>query len=459
MTTTLTDKWAAMGDWSPLAALKQAASTRWLVDGVIPSGSINWMVAAPESFKTFLGLDLAACIASGRPWHGRETAAAVVLYIAAEGGSDIHIRRAAADLAAGDTGPLCIVQARPRLDEATGLATLLALVQDVTGGYNMPGWSMGLAFPEVEAFHERAYRGEGYLTPDERIAYNFITQNDEPDDKTPVRTREAYAGHLATLKAIGWDDTTMELTEGALRSRLSPWDAAMAQVYEDVHCQAPAGIDPVQAKNVFLVIDTYSQTSADDAKGTVSKYIKTLRDLQEKAAALGGTVTVLVVDHTTKSGESYMGSLAKEGDSDTMMEVVRHGQGNSFTVKSAKLKQGPKFLPIHLRMAPITLDGFNDAMGRPLTSLVVVDGEKAHQVRQAVGANRDTAAATLLALLEGEGAISADSLRRLYTAHPSNAQKNAATVSRSFQRALAKLTDTGAIAKADNGDISLPGLV
>lgn len=419
----LIEKWAELGTWSPLAALKNAAETKWLIDGVIPAGSINWLVAPPQSLKTFVALDMATCIANGRPWHGRETDGAVVLYLAAEGGNDIHVRRAAMDMVANDTGPLCIAQMRPRLDEHCGLATLLGLVSRVT---HTTGYMIGLDFPENGAYY--SYAWEKYLTETERARSDALEAADDMDGA------RAYGIRLA-------------------RPRFDAWDEAMAKVTDDL-CETVTTVCPKLAKTVFLVIDTYSQTSADDVKGTVSAYIKTLRDLQDKATALGGTVTVLVVDHTTKSGESYMGSLAKEGDSDTMLELDRHGNSYGVTLKCAKMKMAVPFAPIHLELCPFVLEGYTDALGRPLTSLIVGDGEQAHKVRRAAGAESDTAAAIVLGLV-GESSTSEGELRRLFTAHPANAQKKAESVSRTFRRALDSLTAIKAISVDSEGAVRI----
>lgn len=446
---TLAAKWAAIGDWSPLAALKRTSETKWLIDGVIPSGSISWMVAAPSSFKTFLALDMAACIASGRTWHGHETDQAVVLYVAGEGDDDIHVRRAAAEMAAGDTGPLRLVQMRPRLDEPHGLASLLALVQGVTDGYRYGG--TGLAFPEVNAHSDAVYYGKGYLTPDEQVAHDFVRLEAAPDDDEPPSAHRIYNAHLDLVQRLGYDMDNMEFKPEALRSRFNAWDEAMAQVDDMDGLQFPGGLDTRTAKHVFLVIDTYSQTSADDAKGTVSRYIKTLRDLQEKAAALGGVVTVLVVDHTTKSGDSYMGSLAKLGDSDTMIEVDRHGTDNAVTIKSLKMRSGANFEPIHLNLVPFTLEGFTDAQDRPLMSLVVSDGEQAHRIRKAAGAAGDTAAALVLTVLTGAGECNKADLRQRYSEHPTNKGKSEETVKRAFNRALLHLTESDIVLVSSDG--------
>jgi hypothetical protein len=420
---TLADKWAAMGTWSPLAALKRTGETHALVDGVLPSGSITVAAGNPGDFKTFIAMDLATCVASGRPWHGRETARAVVLYIAAEGGDDIHVRRAAADIAAGDTGPVCIVQMRPRLDEPQGLASLLALVEDVT--YDGHG---GAGFNEIQTYY-RDSRGDKYLSPEERVIYESKSED----------AADEYALHLS-------------------RPRFSDWDEAIAQVYEDMLMQVPGGVDPAMATNVFMVIDTYSQTSADDTKAVVSRYIKTLRDLQEKSAALGVTVTILLVDHLTKSGDAYMGSLAKLGDTDGMVLVERHGGSNAVTLKCVKMKTGTAFAPIHLDMAPITLDGFTDALGRPLASLCVVDGTLGQKIRSAAGTDRNTTAAVLLALLTNAGQCTERELRERYLAHPPNLQKKPESVDRAFKRAFARLTQDN-IVVTDQDGVLTPAIV
>jgi hypothetical protein len=419
----LTTKWAELGTWSPVAALMRTADTHALVDGVVPSGAIVVAVGSPGDFKTFISMDVATCIASGRPWHGRATAPAVVLYIAAEGGDDIHIRRAAADLAAGDTGPVCIVQMRPRLDEPQGLACLLALVEEIT--YD---GSAGAGFPEIQKYFTDS-RGGAYLTPEERETYDSKSGVDQDD-------ADEYALRLS-------------------RPRFSPWDESIALVYEDMRIQLPGGVDPAIAKNVFVVIDTYSQTSADDTKAVVSRYIKTLRDLQEKAAALGVTVTVMVVDHLTKSGDAYMGSLAKLGDTDGMILVERHGDSNGVTLKCLKMKTGTPFAPIHLGMAPITLDEFTDALGRPLTSLHVVDGELGHKIRKAAGGAGNTAAAVVIELLMAAGSATPQDLRESFITHQSNLQKARGTVTTAFRRAFDKLTQDNIVLVGADGVLTL----
>ena len=65
----------------------------WLIQGVIPQRSFVALYAPPASFKSFVALDIAECIATGRPFLGNEiTRRGAVLYIAGEGHGGIGSR-------------------------------------------------------------------------------------------------------------------------------------------------------------------------------------------------------------------------------------------------------------------------------------------------------------------------------------------------------------------------------
>jgi hypothetical protein len=65
----------------------------WLVQGVIPQRSFVALYAPPASFKSFVALDIAECIATGRPFLGNQISKqGAVLYIAGEGHGGIGSR-------------------------------------------------------------------------------------------------------------------------------------------------------------------------------------------------------------------------------------------------------------------------------------------------------------------------------------------------------------------------------
>lgn len=56
----------------------------FLIDGILVENSIHAFYGATGAGKTFAAIDMALCIATGRPWFGRDTLPAAVLWIAAE---------------------------------------------------------------------------------------------------------------------------------------------------------------------------------------------------------------------------------------------------------------------------------------------------------------------------------------------------------------------------------------
>jgi hypothetical protein len=60
-------------------------ATRWQVQKLLPERSFATIVGGPGSYKSFIALNLVACIALGIPFHGFETVQGSCLYIAGEG--------------------------------------------------------------------------------------------------------------------------------------------------------------------------------------------------------------------------------------------------------------------------------------------------------------------------------------------------------------------------------------
>jgi RecA-family ATPase len=58
---------------------------RWLIRDWLPASSLILIYGEPGAGKTFVALDIAVAIATGRDWNGNKVARGIVLYIAAEG--------------------------------------------------------------------------------------------------------------------------------------------------------------------------------------------------------------------------------------------------------------------------------------------------------------------------------------------------------------------------------------
>lgn len=199
-------------------------------------------------------------------------------------------------------------------------------------------------------------------------------------------------------------------------------------------------LDYEEAQAVLVIIDTYSQTSGGDDKSNVSAYIKGLRDMIDDA---NWRVSFLVVDHATKAGGSYMGSVAKLNDVDSQIEVVRNGQTNRATLYHRKVKDGIESEPVSVEMVPKVLGDYVDAYGKPISTLVARDGSKAAKIAEVA----DGKAGVILTLLEDEGGRCDDeTLRKLFAAHRSNEGIKAESVTRAYKRGKENLQDAALIA-------------
>lgn len=56
----------------------------WLLEGILPQGSVVMLSGREGDMKSWLAMDMCACVAAGRPWIGREVEASAVCYIDAE---------------------------------------------------------------------------------------------------------------------------------------------------------------------------------------------------------------------------------------------------------------------------------------------------------------------------------------------------------------------------------------
>jgi len=71
----------------------QDEPVKWLIDKVLPVGAFTALYGPPGSFKSFIALDIAEAIATGRTWMGNEVSEqGSVLYIAGEGFGGVGAR-------------------------------------------------------------------------------------------------------------------------------------------------------------------------------------------------------------------------------------------------------------------------------------------------------------------------------------------------------------------------------
>ena len=135
----------------------QDEPVEWLIEGVIPKGSFTALYGPPGSFKSFIALDIAEAIATGRSWMGRPVKqTGAVLYLAGEGFGGIGARIKACKLhhQTEDGAPIYIVRHQLNLRSSAEdfNALMLAVVQLV----EQTGMEFSLAIVDTLA---RAFGG------------------------------------------------------------------------------------------------------------------------------------------------------------------------------------------------------------------------------------------------------------------------------------------------------------
>jgi hypothetical protein len=135
----------------------QDEPVEWLIEGVIPAGSFTALYGPPGSFKSFIALDIAEAIATGRSWMGKEVRqTGAVLYLAGEGFGGIGARIKACKLhhQTEDGAPIYIV--RHQLNLRSSAEDFNALMLAVVGLVEQTGMEFQLAIVDTLA---RAFGG------------------------------------------------------------------------------------------------------------------------------------------------------------------------------------------------------------------------------------------------------------------------------------------------------------
>jgi len=442
---------------SNMAGIERLQKTRWLVDGMIPQTSITWLYGPPKSMKSFVVMDIAAAVATGQEWMGRKTSRGVALYLAAEGGDDVALRKLVIDTARGQPSAMTVRHAMPQIDTEAGFEFLLSTLWSL-----LPvGWcNAECAAIEQEAQNIALRLINKALTDEDKEALNVehdifgVLFDDFTGFKNPDDMRQLFKSRMAELEgedAALWDNLNIsgKTCSGFSRELESLLKATgLDDKSEDGESKADQFLSECP---VLLVVDTYAYTAADDEKRSVSAYTRNLRRLVDLC---NGRLSVIVVDHATKAGTIYMGSLAKEGNSDVMIEVER--DGSISTLHCIKLKQAAEFDPIHVEMKPMALEGLHDTEGRPLSSLYPTDGSKAYRLAELSGGGTESHATSVLRIIsQSGGSIGKASIRDEFVSERVSAGAKRASATQAFRRALENLIDDGLIIEVENGTIEM----
>ena len=415
---------------NPSMALSSARGKGDVVQGLVPMQGITWLYGPSMSFKSFVAMGLAAAVSTGRGWCGKATTSSAVVYLGAEGGDALHIRRAAAEMEAGEAGPLFVVQDRPAVDTVTGSYWLRGVLHGVT---QQPVQSRGEQLMRERTEAVARWEAAGNVGEMPRVAAERVAPT-----RVPALFEDDYTRANADLEAARASEEWIEgdRMEDDYR-RLGGRSGAILEAADLYRSTYAVGI-----RSVLCVIDTYSQTSGGDEKQNVSAYIGNLRSMIEDAHRENFNLSFLVVDHATKGGGSYLGSVAKLNDVDSQIEVTR--DGGKTRIQHRKAKDGRHSDDLVVDLVPYVFTGCKDAYGEPLQTLVI------QQARDSELTGRAAVVADLIAA----GNTAMDDLRAAYYALPENVGVNPDTRGKAFRRAFQKLVDQRCV-KVDGETVGL----
>lgn len=106
--------------------LMNMPTPRPLVNGVLDLDTTSWLIGKPGSYKSFVALDLAGHVGTGKSWHGRPVTQGQVVYIVAEGVTGTRLRVAAWQQV---YGPMTGVRFLPRPVQASNAGAWSVLVE------------------------------------------------------------------------------------------------------------------------------------------------------------------------------------------------------------------------------------------------------------------------------------------------------------------------------------------
>lgn len=459
--------------YNPTEALKRASDGRSVVEGLVPRGGVTWLYGPSMSFKSFITMGLAGAVSTGTPWLGRKTEKSTVVYVGAEGGDALHVRRAAAEMAAqaNSAGVIVVAQERPMIDQASGLFGLRGILDGVchTVLEVVPHAAEPSAL--LSAFTE--YAGAVNSIPAlKKVLHDAQEAAACAEDRAEAEFQKLFAegsadelGHkLYVAKQVAAADRAVASARAALADREKRVKSTLAdavaqdarirayqQCYEHYDAPTVIGFD-MPSSSVLCIIDTYSQTAEDDNRRSVSAYIKNLRTLIEEAQAAGVTLSFIVVDHVTKEGSTYLGSVAKLNDVDSQIEVARLRKSLLATITQTKSKDCVESPALNVEMVPFEIPGFRDAEGKPLSTLVARDGSNS---AAAVALNPEGNVAMLCELLQAaEGIMRESELKAAFKQTKIAAGVKPESADKAYRRAMQALREDGGIREAD-GEISL----
>lgn len=298
----------------------ELASRPDVVEDILPASGKHWLFGAPGSLKTFMLLDIAAAVASGKPWAGRKVQQGRVLYLFNEGGFDLHLRAKAAAEEYGLQNAdkrLSLIPAPVSLDQQEGL--------------------------------------------------DFIRKLQKADQRIKKAVHDFMTETLVSLQgkdAIVVDDEGRELDYTDAEYLLEMMDL-------------PELSEPVR----LIILDNYTcLSSGSDTKTDVTAFYKAMDELVRAFP----DAAVMVADHSQKaSDKEYLGSIGKHARTDVFTNVRRADDVATMYSIKTKFTDEFKPIHRRAIKKEVAFWDYEADKQAARTTLVLVDGETAAERQKA----------------------------------------------------------------------------
>lgn len=280
----------------PGPALRDAlasAPPQSLVPGYVFKEQQHVLYGAPQSYKTFVALDLALHAASGLPWLGRVPVRQVgVVFFAGEAAASLRVRIAAWFAARGlsvedsERIPFALIDAVPTLGKGEdGLANAIGLVQEASANFGLPAGLLvldnmtrmagvaGLSTTDPGEYG-RILAGIDSLGHEVGAATLTIYHSPVSDPKRPAGTYQSTANPDVVIKAERTSSAMTTLLQvappnGKSRNASPPPDLLLEFVEQDITGWLAASYDKAGRPYPVALADlTGGAFAAVDPKGS-----------------------------------------------------------------------------------------------------------------------------------------------------------------------------------------------
>lgn len=136
-------KFLAAIEFDEEKAIERVRNKKWLIYGILPHNDVGYIYGNPGSYKSFMAMDIASRVASASKWNGIDVDyPGMVLYIAAEGGSETHLRKKAWRVRTGeDNSPVIILERGVMINDPVDREKLKGAMREIQ---RMTGWKFVL---------------------------------------------------------------------------------------------------------------------------------------------------------------------------------------------------------------------------------------------------------------------------------------------------------------------------